>query len=146
MADSNEIFLEFNNIIRLTDAKRKGLKISRKELRNKIRKYFKENKSDEVQPKFFVQGSLATDTIVNPIPRTISKDGEDVTIYKYDVDDGIYFIGQESAAERKSIQTYHSWIMEALMDTPILHQLTRTPVSGLNLLMDTISIYRFTIK
>lgn len=121
MADSNEIFLEFNKIIRLTDAKRKSLKISRKELRNKIRKYFKENKSDEVQPKFSVQGSLAMDTIVNPIPKTISKDGEDVTIYKYDVDDGIYFIGQESVAERKSIQTYHSWIMEAVdghTDTP----------------------------
>jgi hypothetical protein len=30
------------------------------------------------------------------------------------IDDGIYFIGNESPEERKSIQTYHNWILEAV--------------------------------
>jgi hypothetical protein len=121
MANSNNIFTEFNSIIKLTDAKRKNLKTSRRALRNKIRGYFKDNKPDEIQPKFFGQGSMAMDTIVNPIPRTVIKDGKESTVLLYDIDDGVYFIGQEEIGQRKSIQTYHNWIVEGAKghtDTP----------------------------
>lgn len=114
MANCNDIFLEYNRIIRLTDARRKSLKKSRKELRNKIRKYFDEEKKDEIRPKFGGQGSLLMDTIINPIPRKETVDGEEKTHLYYDVDDGVYFIDDKGANSRKSIQTYHNWIYDAV--------------------------------
>ena len=44
MANCNEHFGKYNGEIRLTDARRKSLKGSRKELRKKVRNWFKENK------------------------------------------------------------------------------------------------------
>ena len=44
MANCNKHFDEFNSEIRLTESRRKKLKVSRKELRNKIRNWFKEYK------------------------------------------------------------------------------------------------------
>jgi hypothetical protein len=52
MANCNEHFEEYNGKIRLTDARRKSLKGSRKELRKKVRKWFDENKPNETKPKF----------------------------------------------------------------------------------------------
>lgn len=112
MANCNNLFQEFNSTIKLTDSKKDSLKKSSKELRKKIRTYFKENKPDEVKPKFTGQGSFEVNTNVNPIPRTVEIDGEEKTLYKYDLDDGVYFIGDED--KRKSIQTYHNWIYEAV--------------------------------
>lgn len=116
MANCHELFTEFNNAIRLTDARRASLKGSRKELRRIIRKYFKDNKPKEIMPKFSGQGSLIMDVIVNPIPRKKIVNGQEKTILYYDVDDGIYFIGDENQDQRKAIQTYHQWIYEAVKD------------------------------
>ena len=52
MANCSEHFKDYNEEIRLTDNRRQKLKVSRKDLRNKVRKWFKENKPDEPQPKF----------------------------------------------------------------------------------------------
>jgi Second Messenger Oligonucleotide or Dinucleotide Synthetase domain len=112
MADCHNLFTEFNSIISLNNSKRDSLIVSRKSLRKKIRKYFKENKDKEIKPKFKGQGSFILDTIVEPIPYITKIDGEDKTMLYYDVDDGIYFIGDKS--ERKSVQTYHNWIIEAI--------------------------------
>lgn len=114
MANCNDLFKDFNSSIKLASSKKDSLKTSRKELRRKIRTYFKENKPDEIKPKFAGQGSFEIDTNVNPIPRTLKIDGEEKTIYKYDLDDGVYFIGDDTEDERKSIQTYHNWICEAV--------------------------------
>jgi hypothetical protein len=114
MANCNEHFKQFNQSIRLTDAKRKDLKTSRKELRRKVRAWFKENKPNEEQPKFFGQGSLSMDTIINPIPRKEKVNGEDKPLYYYDIDDGIYFEGNKSIADRPSPATYHNWVVEAV--------------------------------
>jgi len=114
MADCNNLFQEFNSTIKLSNSKKESLKTSRKDLRKKIRTYFKENKPDEVQPRFTGQGSFESDTNVNPIPRTVEIDGEEKTLYKYDLDDGVYFIGDEDEDKRKSIQTYHNWIYDAV--------------------------------
>jgi hypothetical protein len=114
MADCNKLLKEFDSKIKLSSSRKEGLKTSRKDLRKKIRKYFVENKSDEIKPKFSGQGSMETDTSVNPIPRTIEENGEQKQLYKYDIDDGIYFLGDESEEKRKSVATYHTMIIEAV--------------------------------
>lgn len=114
MANCNEHFEKYNGEIRLTDARRKKLKGSRKELRNKVRKWFKENKPDETQPKFGGQGSMSMDTIINPIPRKVMEGKEEVSKLYYDVDDGIYFEGDKSASDRPTPTTYHNWVYEAV--------------------------------
>ncbi|WP_209400443.1 cyclic GMP-AMP synthase DncV-like nucleotidyltransferase [Pseudozobellia sp. WGM2] len=114
MANCNEHFKEFNGKIKLTDFRKKELKKSRKDLRKKVRNWFKENQPENEKPKFDGQGSMSTDTIVNPIPRKIIVEGTEKTILKYDVDDGIYFIGDKSPSDRPSTATYHSWICQAV--------------------------------
>ena len=61
MANNHEQFIAFN------DAKRDGLKTNRDALRDKVRKYFKDNWKDEIQPKFHWQGSYAMFTVLNSI-------------------------------------------------------------------------------
>jgi len=112
MANCHDLFTEFNSIIRLKDSKRKSLKKSRKSLRDKIRKYFDEEKKDETKPKFHSQGSFALDTIVEPIPEEVEENGVEKTLLYYDIDDGVYFIGD--IEKRKSVQTYHNWIVDAI--------------------------------
>jgi hypothetical protein len=114
MANCNEHFQDYNDEIKLTDARRKSLKRSRKELRNKVRKWFKENKPNEIQPKFNGQGSFPMDTIINPLPRTVTENGQEVTKLYYDVDDGIYFEGNDDVENRHSATTYHNWIYDAV--------------------------------
>ena len=114
MANCNEHFGDYNSVIRLTDARRKKLKGSRKELRNKVRKWFKDNKPNETQPKFYGQGSMLMDTIINPIPRKIMEGKEEKTILYYDVDDGIYFEGDKIVSDRPTPTTYHNWIYDAV--------------------------------
>ncbi|SHG52162.1 hypothetical protein SAMN05443144_13213 [Fodinibius roseus] len=114
MANCTDLLHEFDSTIRLTKARKDSLKISRNDLRKKIRKYFSEERPDEITPKFAGQGSMETDTAVNPIPRKEEAGGEEQTLYKYDIDDGIYFIGDDFEEERKTIQTHHNWICEAI--------------------------------
>ena len=112
MANCHDQFVDFNSTISLTDDRKKKLKKSRKNLRDRIRDDFKENRKDEIKPKFTSQGSSEMKTTINPIPRIIEENGNEKTITKYDTDDGIYFIGPLS--ERKSVQTYHNWIWDAV--------------------------------
>lgn len=114
MANCDKHFGVYNGNIRLTDARRKSLKGSRKELRNKVRKWFEENKPNETKPEFNGQGSMSMDTIINPIPRKIKEGNEEKTILYYDVDDGIYFVGDKEPKERPTPVTYHSWIYDAV--------------------------------
>jgi len=114
MANCNKHFETYNGEIRLTDARRKKLKDSRKELRNKVRKWFKENKTNETQPKFCGQGSMSMDTIINPIPRKVVEGKNEITKLYYDVDDGIYFVGDKNANDRPTPTTYHNWVYEAV--------------------------------
>jgi len=114
MANCNENFREYNRKIRLTDVRRKSLKGSRKELRKKVRKWFNEKKPNETKPKFSGQGSMSMDTIINPIPRKIVENGEEKTVLYYDVDDGIYFQGDNAPKDRATPTTYHSWIYDAV--------------------------------
>lgn len=106
MANNQEQFNVFHDTINATQAKRSKLQINRNALRDRIRKYFKDNHPVEIQPKFHWQGSYAMHTILNPIK---DEDG----LGAYDLDDGIYFIGQ-SENERKELEWYHKEVLKAV--------------------------------
>lgn len=114
MANCNDHFEDYNDAIRLTNARRKMLKGSRRELRNRVRAWFKANKPDEPQPKFYGQGSMSMDTIINPIPRKVKEGNEEKTVLYYDVDDGIYFAGDKEISDRPTPATYHNYVVQAV--------------------------------
>lgn len=114
MANNHDQFIAFNDTVRLTSTKETTLTDNRKALRNVIRKYFDDNKPNEIKPKFGSQGSFVMKTIVNPIPQWSNEDNKD--LHKYDVDDGVYFIGNETHSQRYGVSTYHEWIYDAVKD------------------------------
>lgn len=121
MASLHQQYNRFNTQISLNKDKKASLITSRNSLKEKIKKYFKEEKSDELQPKFWEQGSFAMNTTVNPIP---VKDEDDKTLLKYDLDLGIYFIENEDEDNRKNIDTWHNWVFNAVEN----HTNTAPPV------------------
>lgn len=114
MANNHEQFIIFNSTIELTITKKEILKGNRETLRKVIKKYFDDNKPNEIKPKFQSQGSFVMKTTVNPIVR--KSDDKKTDLYIYDIDDGVYFIGDEEVNDRKSINTYHNWIYDAVKD------------------------------
>lgn len=62
MANNNEQFKAFHDAIKATESRKKTLRQNRDALREKIRKYFKDNHDDYIQPKFCWQGSFAMNT------------------------------------------------------------------------------------
>lgn len=106
MANNHEQFVAFHDAIKANDSRIEKLKGNRKALRDRIRNYFKNNLEDEIQPKFYSQGSFAVGTILNPI---VDDDG----LAAYDLDDGVYFIG-ESENDKHEIQWYHDKIYAAV--------------------------------
>lgn len=111
MATLHKEYTSFNSTVSLNKNKKDSLIKSRNSLKDKIKKYFKEEKADELQPKFWEQGSFAMNTTVNPIP---VKDDEDNTHLKYDLDYGIYFIEKEDEDNKKNIDTWHNWIYNSV--------------------------------
>ena len=108
MANNHEQFKAFHDSIKATATRRNTLKKNRDALRDKIKKYFKENHSNYIQPTFFWQGSYAMHTLLNPIK---DEDG----LGAYDLDDGIYF-KSDDLNERKTIEWYHDEVYEAVKD------------------------------
>lgn len=111
MAILNQQYTEFNREIKLSKNKKESLEKSRNSLKDKIQKWFRENKPDELQPKFWGQGSFEMNTTVNPIP-TINDTGE--TLLKYDLDYGVYFIEQEGEDNKRAINTWHDWVFDSV--------------------------------
>ena len=75
-----ELSKEFNNFhdrIVLGNGRKESLRKSRNAIRDRIRQYFKEI-IKVTSPRFYMQGSFAMGTTVNPL------DGE------FDIDDGVY--------------------------------------------------------
>ena len=115
MANNHEQFTEFNNTVKLDENKKKELRKNRDALRDKITKYFKDKKPNEVIPSYSAQGSFMMHTIVNPLPNEeTDDDGNIKNVYPYDLDDGVYFI--DKLDNRKSESTYHNWIYDAVKD------------------------------
>lgn len=107
MATLHKNYIDFNRSISLTDSRLDSLKASRKGLRKKIRAWVKENRADELQPRFGKQGSIAMNTTVNPIP---VDDGNGNKLLKYDLDDGVYFIENEGEDNRQMTATWRDWL------------------------------------
>jgi len=113
MANNHEQFIEFNTTISLDSSKKDELRKNRDALRKKITDYFKNNKENETKPKYSAQGSFMMHIIVNPLPTyETDDDGNEITLYPYDLDDGVYFI--DEIDNRKSVTTYHNWIYDAV--------------------------------
>jgi len=113
MAVLHKEFTSYNKSIRLSDSRKEKLKTSRKDIKKKIRKWFRDNKPDELQPKFHGQGSFEMNTGVNPIPET---DENEQTLLKFDLDFGVYFIEKEGEDNKQSIDTWHNWVYNAVED------------------------------
>lgn len=113
MARLHKEFTTYNGKIKLTAARKDSLKSSRKEIKKKIRKWFEENKPNELQPKFKGQGSFEMDTTVNPIPE---ENDSGNTLLKYDLDYGVYFIENKDKDNRRGITTWHDWVYESVED------------------------------
>jgi hypothetical protein len=113
MATLHNEFTKYNKAIKLTDSRKEKLKASRKDIKKKIRNWFKDNKPDELQPKFHGQGSFEMNTGVNPIPET---DDNGNTLLKYDLDFGIYFIEKDDEDNKRTVDIWHNWVYSAVED------------------------------
>lgn len=102
MSDCNGEFQKFLDNITVSSSKIESLKTSRDAIREKVRKYFKEEKKEN-SPKFYQQGSFALKTLVKPISGEI------------DLDDGVYL---QNLKEKKNdwvkTETVHGWILKAV--------------------------------
>ncbi len=107
MANCNNVFDEFNKIIKLDEDKRANLRIRRNGLRDRVHngfgiiKYVQEISEDI---EFQSQGSYVMDTIINPY----RMDDE------YDIDDGVYFIGKRNRRERPEPEVFHKFIVNSI--------------------------------
>jgi hypothetical protein len=110
MAVLNKEYNKFDKEIKLNQTRKDSLITSRKELRKKIKKWFKENKPDEIQPKFYSQGSFEMNTTINPI---VEYDSDGNALRKYDLDDGVYFIYSKDGDTKQTINTWHDWVFKA---------------------------------
>lgn len=108
MANNNEQFLAFHDVIKAQKSRKDTLRTNRDALRKRIQSYFKNNHSDYIQPKFCWQGSFAMDTILNPIK-------DENGLGAYDLDDGVYFISN-SITDRKDLEWYHEEMYSAVKD------------------------------
>ncbi|THV60838.1 hypothetical protein EZV76_00415 [Flagellimonas alvinocaridis] len=110
MAVLNKEYNNFDKDVRLNKSRKESLAKSRKDLRKKIKKWFKENKPDEIQPKSHAQGSSEMNTTINPI---VEYDEGGNILRKYDSDDGVYFIKTDEDDKKQSISTWHDWVFKA---------------------------------
>ncbi|MGE7121585.1 CBASS cGAMP synthase [Peribacillus sp. NPDC046944] len=103
MAECNDLFLKFNEEIKLSSEKKKSLRTSRNSIGKDIQKYFDETLKVK-KPKFWGQGSYMMNTIIKPI------DGE------YDIDSGVYLMHLSDTEEENwpATSTVHSWVKKAV--------------------------------
>lgn len=97
MANCHNLFGEFNTEISLTSNKKSKMTNSKDGIRERIRKYFKEN-HPEYTPKFYIQGSYKMKTGIR------TKD--DIC----DLDDGVYFFRTPDV----TATTLQNWIWDAV--------------------------------
>ncbi|MHC8950254.1 CBASS cGAMP synthase [Sphingobacterium hungaricum] len=101
MANCNELFSLYNSAIKLSEERRTILRAVRNSLRKKIERKFNELIFDETL-EFHSQGSYVMDTIITP------KDDD------YDLDYGVYFLGDKSKEDRPDAKEFHDAILFAV--------------------------------
>lgn len=111
MAVLHKEFTKYNKEIKLSSSRKESLIRSRNDIKKKIRKWFKDNKPNEIQPKFHGQGSFEMNTVVNPIPE---KDSENNILLKYDLDFGVYFIEKDDEDNKQTAETWHNWVYNSV--------------------------------
>lgn len=91
---------DFNSkgCLQITDTKNEKLRKSRKNLRNLIRDYFKENHPN-YKPRFYTQGSYSTGTTIRTKDDTC------------DIDDGVYFKANPDGVSGTILQ---KWVKDAV--------------------------------
>lgn len=97
MSNCNNLFQTFNGNLNITSSKRDKLMISRDNLREMIREYFREN-HPEYMPKFRGQGSYSLGTMIRTKEDTC------------DLDNGIYFFPQPKV----TATTLQNWVFDAV--------------------------------
>jgi len=105
MANSNHLFLAYNQTIKLSDENRQILLTARESLRSRMKAAFgRLSEQDRMQHtiEFQSQGSFVMDTIIKPY-----KDD-------FDLDDGIYFQGGLPKERRAIPQVFHNLIIRAI--------------------------------
>lgn len=116
MANCHEIFNKYNSVIKLSDQDRNKLKSSRNELRERIRTECQKTLTQDNELKFQTQGSYIMDTVINSID-------ED-----FDIDDGVYFIGNINQNERFGLeQKFHNLIIEAIDKNKVREEIIDKP-------------------
>ena len=102
MANLHSEFITFHDRVALTSGKKESLRTARNAIRERIRKYFRENLKVTI-PKFLGQGSYSMGTTVNPL------DGE------FDIDDGVYLqhLDENDDREWPTPDTIHRWLVKA---------------------------------
>ena len=105
MANCHGMFLEYNQKIRLSDEKRTELITARDNLRERIRNGFglvSTQLDHHHRLEFQSQGSFVMDTIISPARAD------------YDIDDGIYFIGNLNRPSRPNTSSFHDWVRQSI--------------------------------
>lgn len=105
MANCHEIFLKYNSVIRLTDDKRNELILVRDNLRSRIHSgYISVPRNLQIPHniQFQSQGSFVMDTIIKPLHDD------------YDIDDGVYFLGNIGRNERPTPGNFHEFIKHSI--------------------------------
>ena len=98
MANTHNLFSQFNGELQITASKRDHLMTSRDNLRKTIKKYFDENHS-KYKPSFYIQGSYKMGTSIRTKDDTC------------DLDDGVYFKNNPEDVDCKTLQ---SWVKDAV--------------------------------
>lgn len=101
MANTHNLFQDFNTDLQITTTKRNRLITSKDDLREKIKKYFKKNHPN-YSPKFYVQGSYKMGTTIRTKDDTC------------DIDDGVYF---DSNPDNVTCSTLQAWVKNAVDKT-----------------------------
>jgi hypothetical protein len=105
MANTHNVFQDYNNKIRLSETKRNELLLVRDSLRTRIANgynVFRLTLPNAHKIVFQTQGSFIMDTLIKPIHDD------------YDLDDGVYFIGNLSKSQRPEPSEFHRYIMIAI--------------------------------
>ncbi|MBW1961171.1 MAG: hypothetical protein JRJ04_06930 [Deltaproteobacteria bacterium] len=102
MTDLKSEFMTFHDRIALNSGKKEALRKARNAIRDRIRKYFRENLKVRL-PGFLGQGSYAMGTTVNPLS------GE------FDIDDGVYLQHLDGSNDSNwpTPETVHRWLVNA---------------------------------
>ncbi len=104
MANCHKLFEDYNSTIRLQEKDRAELEEKRINLIRKITQGFNALNEPGLKIDFRTQGSFVMDTIIDPQ----NKD--------YDLDEGIYFIGENSVDKVAKPDAFHQFVVKSLKD------------------------------